>query len=82
MPHAPTGGLLSFASLHVYSTVRGGVQPHEYSIEYGPPPERLGELFEESIVPEDGRMRLSDRPGLGLTLRESVVQRLRVDRHP
>lgn len=77
MPHCPSAGLLSIASLHAYATVRGAVQPHEYSTEYGPLQEQLAELFEEPILPERGRIRLSDRPGLGLTVRESVVERLR-----
>jgi L-alanine-DL-glutamate epimerase-like enolase superfamily enzyme len=78
MPHSPSAGILSVASLHAYATVRGGVQPHEYSTEYGPAPERIAELFEEPVLPQGGRMQLSDRPGLGLTLRERVVERLRV----
>ena len=78
MPHSPSAGLLSIASLQAYATVRDGVRPHEYSEEYGPPVDRVQELFEEPILPTNGRMQLSDRPGLGLTLREGVVDRLRV----
>ena len=76
MPHSPAAGILSVASMHAYATVRSAVQPHEYSVEYGPPPERLAELFEEPVLPEGGRFRLSDRPGLGLTLDDAVFRRL------
>jgi L-alanine-DL-glutamate epimerase-like enolase superfamily enzyme len=79
MPHSPSAGILSVASLHAYSTVASATQPHEYSVEYGPPPERIAELFEEPIEPSGGRIQLTDRPGLGLVLDESVVARLRVD---
>jgi D-arabinonate dehydratase/D-galactarolactone cycloisomerase len=76
MPHSPSAGILSIASLHAYATVPSAVRPHEYSVEYGPPPERIAELFEEPVLPADGVIRLSDRPGLGLTLEESVFERL------
>ena len=79
MPHSPSAGILSVASLHAYSTVPSATRPHEYSVEYGPPPERIAELFEQPIEPAGGRIQLTDRPGLGLVLDESVVARLRVD---
>jgi L-alanine-DL-glutamate epimerase-like enolase superfamily enzyme len=78
MPHSPAAGILSTASLHVYATLAGGFAPHEYSVEYGPPPERIAELFVEPIQPEDGRIQLPNRPGLGLVLDDSVMDRLLV----
>jgi L-alanine-DL-glutamate epimerase-like enolase superfamily enzyme len=78
MPHSPGAGILSTASLHVYATLAGGFAPHEYSEEYGPPPEGMAELFAQPIRQEGGRIRLPDRPGLGLVLDEAVVDRLRV----
>ena len=77
MPHSPAAGILSVASLQAYATVASGVQPHEYSGEYGPAPERIAELFLEPALPEGGLFRLSDRPGLGLTLDEVLFERLR-----
>jgi L-alanine-DL-glutamate epimerase-like enolase superfamily enzyme len=77
MPHSPAAGILSTASLHAYSTVPSASRPHEYSVEYGPPPERIAELFVEPIEPANGRIRLTDRPGLGLVLDQAVVARLR-----
>jgi L-alanine-DL-glutamate epimerase-like enolase superfamily enzyme len=76
MPHSPAAGILSVASMHAYATMPAAVQPHEYSVEYGPPPERIAELFVEPVLAEAGSYRLSDRPGLGLTLDERVVERL------
>ena len=38
MPHSPSAGILSVASMQAYSTVLSAVRPHEYSVEYGPAP--------------------------------------------
>ncbi len=76
MPHCPAAGILSVASLQAYATVRAAVAPHEYSEEYGPPPEQIESLFLEPVLPEAGRFVLSDRPGLGLTLNETVFESL------
>ena len=76
MPHSPSAGILSIASMQAYSTVLSAVRPHEYSVEYGPAPERIAELFEEPVLHDHGVFRLSDRPGLGLTLREDVFEGL------
>jgi D-arabinonate dehydratase/D-galactarolactone cycloisomerase len=75
MPHSPSAGILSVASLHVYSTIPSASRPHEYGVEYGPPAEQIASLFEEPIEPVDGRIRLTDRPGLGLVLDDAVVER-------
>jgi L-alanine-DL-glutamate epimerase-like enolase superfamily enzyme len=79
MPHSPAAGILSTASLHVYATLVGGVAPHEYSEEYGPRPDEIAELFVEPIRHVGGRIRLPDRPGLGLVLNDEVVDRLRIE---
>ena len=79
MPHSPAAGILSTASLHVYSTLLGGFAPHEYSEEYGPPPDQIAELFVEPVRQVGGRIQLPDRPGLGLVLDDSVVERLRTE---
>jgi L-alanine-DL-glutamate epimerase-like enolase superfamily enzyme len=60
--------------MHVYSTVLSAVRPHEYSVEYGPAPEKIASLFEEPVLHHDGVFRLSDRPGLGLTLNTEVFE--------
>jgi L-alanine-DL-glutamate epimerase-like enolase superfamily enzyme len=78
MPHSPAAGLLCIASLHAYATVLGGTRPHEYGTEYGPRPEQIQELYNEPVLPTNGRIALSGRPGLGVTLNEAVVKRLLV----
>jgi len=78
MPHSPAAGILSTASLHVYATLPSGVAPHEYSEEYGPPPDQIESLFVDPVRPRGGRVQLPDRPGLGLVLDESAVAGLRI----
>ena len=75
MPHSPSIGANSLASLHAYSTVTNAVRPHEYSEEFTGPVDRIAELFVEPIVPEGGVIRLSDRPGLGLELDQKALSK-------
>jgi L-alanine-DL-glutamate epimerase-like enolase superfamily enzyme len=72
MPHSPSAGILSIASMHAYATVLAAVRPHEYSVEYGPGPDKIAALFEEPVLHDRGVFRLSERPGLGVTLRDDV----------
>lgn len=73
MPHSPNVGANSLASLHAYSTVTNAVRPHEFSEESTGPAERVAELFVDPIIPEGGRIKLSDRPGLGLEFNEKAL---------
>ncbi len=73
MPHSPNVGANSLASLHAYSTVTNAVRPHEFSEEFTGPAERIAELFVDPIIPEGGRIKLSDRPGLGLEFDEKAL---------
>jgi hypothetical protein len=41
-------------------------------VEYGPAPDTIAALFEEPVLHDRGVFRLSDRPGLGLTLKDGV----------
>ena len=75
MPHSPNIGANSLASLHAYATVTNAVRPHEYSEEFTGPVEGVAELFVEPIVPENGKIRLSDRPGLGLELDRKALSK-------
>ena len=75
MPHSPSIGANSLASLHAYSTVTNAVRPHEYSEEFTGPVERIAELFVEPIVPEGGVIKLSARPGLGLELDQKALSK-------
>ena len=76
MPHSPQAGINSMASLHVYATVQNATRPHEYSEEFSGPIDDVADLYGESVIPEDGRIQLSDRPGYGIELNESAVERL------
>ena len=78
MPHSPQAGINSMASLHAFSTVQNGVRPHEFSTEFSGPLDDLAELYGEGVLPKDGDMVLSDRPGLGIELNEAAVARMTV----
>ena len=75
MPHSPNIGANSAASLHAYSTVTNAVRPHEFSEEFTGPTEQVAELFVDPIVPEDGKIKLPDRPGLGLELDQKALSK-------
>ena len=75
MPHSPTAGVNSMASLHAYSTLANGIQPHEYSNEFTGDPQQVQVLFNEPVLPVDGVMHITDAPGFGLTLNEKAVER-------
>ncbi|MCC6179753.1 MAG: mandelate racemase/muconate lactonizing enzyme family protein [Chloroflexi bacterium] len=73
MPHCPSAGVSSAASLHLYSTFVNAVRPHEYQVW---DPEIL-DLYREPILPRNGMVTLPDRPGLGLEIDERALERLR-----
>ena len=73
MPHSPNLGANSLASLHAYSTVTNAVRPHEFSEEFTGPVDHVAALFVDPILPENGVIKLSDRPGLGVELDEKAL---------
>jgi L-alanine-DL-glutamate epimerase-like enolase superfamily enzyme len=75
MPHSPSVGANSMASLHAYSTVTNAIRPHEFSEEFTGPAERVAEMFVDPIIPENGKIKLSDRPGLGLEFDEKFLEK-------
>jgi len=75
MPHSPSVGVNSVASLHAYSTVTNAVRPHEFSEEFTGPAERVASLFVDPIIPENGVIKLPDRPGFGLEFDEAELER-------
>jgi D-arabinonate dehydratase/D-galactarolactone cycloisomerase len=75
MPHSPTAGINSVASLHAYSVMSNAIRPHEYSNEFTGDPRQIQELFNEPLLPEKGNMDLSDKPGWGLTLNEANLKK-------
>ena len=62
MPHSPTAGVNSMASLHAYSTVTNGVRPHEYSNEFTGDPQQVQEIFNEPVLPVRRRNAPHRRP--------------------
>jgi len=76
MPHSPQAGINSMASLHVYATVQNATRPHEFSIEFSGPLDEVGELYGEDVLPKNGVMELTDKPGFGIELNESALARL------
>ena len=76
MPHSPQAGINSMASLHVYATTLNANRPHEFSTEFSGPLEDVAELYGEHVVPKDGKIILTDRPGLGIDLNEAAAQRM------
>lgn len=79
MPHCPSAGVSSAASLHLYATVTNAVRPHEYSREFSGPRAQVESLFEEPFVVEDGHVSIPDRPGLGLVIDQSALESLRLE---
>jgi D-arabinonate dehydratase/D-galactarolactone cycloisomerase len=73
MPHSPTIGANSLASLHAYSTVSNAVRPHEFSEEFTGPVDNVASLFVDPIIPVNGVISLTDRPGLGVELDERYL---------
>ena len=79
MPHCPSSGIMSAASLHVYATLTNAARPHEYSWELiGGSKEAIDALFVEPLKLEDGHVTLPDGPGLGLELDEDELERQRL----
>ena len=76
MPHSPQAGINSMASLHVYATVQNATRPHEFSIEFSGPLDEVGELYGEGVLPKNGAMALTDKPGFGIDLNEAALARL------
>ncbi len=74
MPHCPTAGLNSMASLHLYSTVKNGTRPHEFSVEFGTPLDQTAALYGEDAIPKNGVITLTDKPGLGIELNEKALE--------
>ena len=70
-PHLWTGALAFSAGVHVAAASPAG-WILEYSLGANP---MLPELVEESFEIQDGSIELSDRPGLGVTVKESFVER-------
>ncbi|MDP9366597.1 MAG: mandelate racemase/muconate lactonizing enzyme family protein [Chloroflexota bacterium] len=78
IPHVFSSAVASAANMHLIASL-----PNAGLLEFDQNPNPLrSELFEEPIeVEADGTVRMTDRPGLGITLRGDTIARYRVDRH-
>ena len=76
MPHSPNTGINSVASIHCYSTIKNAIRPHEFSTEFAPPLDDIAALYGDHVVPTDGVITLTDKPGLGIDLDERALARL------
>ena len=74
MPHSPSVGANSMASLHLYATITNAVRPHEFSEEFTGPAEEVAKLYQEPILPVNGSISIPDRPGLGLEIDQKAFQ--------
>ena len=72
MPHCPSAGISSAASLHLYSTYVNATRPHEYQVWN----RELLDLYQNPILPSNGTVTLPTSPGLGLELDERALERL------
>ena len=74
VPHSFSTGVLTAASLHFVAALERPTLS-EYSIAASP---LVGELLTEPFVLRDGSLEVPRRPGLGVSLDEAVLERLRV----
>ncbi len=75
IPHVFSSAVAAIANMHFIASI-----PNGSLLEFDQNPNPLrSELFEESIAPgPDGRVRMTDRPGLGVTLNQATLDRYRV----
>lgn len=75
IPHVFSSGMASIANMHLIAAL-----PNAGLLEFDQNPNPLrSELFEEPIVVDErGKVRLPDRPGLGVTLNQTTIDRYRV----
>ncbi len=79
IPHVFSSAVASIANMHLIAAI-----PNGGLLEFDQNPNPLrSELFEEPIaVGPDGKVRLPERPGLGVTLNQATVDRYRVETDP
>ena len=76
IPHVFSSAVSSIANMHLIAAL-----PNGGLLEFDQNPNPLrSELFEEPItVDPDGKVKLPDRPGLGVTLNQATIDRYRID---
>jgi L-alanine-DL-glutamate epimerase-like enolase superfamily enzyme len=78
IPHVFSSAVSTIANMHFIASL-----PNAGLLEFDQNPNPLRtELFEEPIQPSaDGTVALPDRPGLGVTLNQSTIDRYRIESH-
>jgi len=78
IPHVFSSAVSSIANMHFIASI-----PNGSWLEWDQNPNALrSELFEEPLtLDSEGRVRLPDRPGLGVTLNQATIDRYRIDQH-
>ncbi|MCY4581036.1 MAG: hypothetical protein OXD31_18580 [Chloroflexi bacterium] len=55
--------------------VETATRPHEFSAEFSDPLDDVAELYGEDVLPKNGILEVTERPGLGIALNEAAVSR-------
>ena len=78
IPHNFSSAVAAIANMHFIASI-----PNGSWLEFDQNPNALrSELFEEPLTPDrEGKIRLPERPGLGVTLNQATVDRYRIDQH-
>jgi L-alanine-DL-glutamate epimerase-like enolase superfamily enzyme len=78
IPHVFSSGLSLIANMHFIASI-----PNGSWLEWDQNPNPLrSELFEEPLeIDGEGNVRLPERPGLGVTLRQDTLERYRIEQH-
>ncbi len=78
IPHVFSSAVSTIANMHFIASISNGSW-----LEWDQNPNALrSELFEEPLTLDNqGRVRLPERPGLGVKLNETTIDRYRVDQH-
>lgn len=75
-PHNYAGAISGFSNLHVLAAAPTG---HSFEMDQNPNPLRTDLTDSWPEIDTESQVHISDRPGLGFSLNEDVVERYRVD---
>jgi L-alanine-DL-glutamate epimerase-like enolase superfamily enzyme len=78
IPHVFSSAVSTIANMHFIASI-----PNGSWLEWDQNPNALrSDLFEEALVLDgEGRVRLPERPGLGVKLKQDTLDRYRIDQH-
>ncbi len=78
IPHVFSSAVSSIANMHFIASI-----PNGSWLEFDQNPNALrSELFEEPLtLDREAKIRLPDRPGLGVTLNQATIDRYRIEQH-